>query len=212
MIDILNDTVVGHISKITEIVNRFGGGIEGNLICDVTADNHVDEQNRSKIENLITVAKGKKRICEIGVNAAHSLLIMVDSNPTAQYLLFDLNGHAYTEPCIEYIKSVYPSTNIEVIYGDTNLTLHNYFKNGTQLRSCFDMIHVDGGHELQTVVNDFIYSRLLLKEKGIVVFDDYNLHNIKVTLDYHIERDTIEKVDSPNILDTNLHYIYTFKS
>ena len=157
------------------------------------------------------MAKGKKKICEIGVNAAHSLLIMVDSNPTAQYLLFDLNGHAYTEPCIEYIKSAYPSTNIEVIYGDTNITLHNYLQMIIDYQR-FDMIHVDGGHELQTVVNDFIYSRLLLKEKGIVVFDDYNLHNIKVTLDYHIERDVIEKVDSPNILDTNLHYIYTFKS
>ena len=55
----------------------------------------------------------------------------------------------------------------------------------------FDMIHVDGGHELQTVVNDFIYSRLLLKPMGVVVFDDYNLHNIKVTIDYHVERNVM---------------------
>ena len=211
MIDILNDRVVEHIINITEIVNGFGGGIEGNLICDVTANNYVDEQNRAKIENLITVAKGKQRICEIGVNAAHSLLLMVDSNPNAQYLVFDLGHHEYTKPCVEYVKNAYPSTEIKAIYGDTNLTLHNYLQMSIYSQR-FDMIHVDGGHELQTVVNDFIYSRLLLKQKGIVVFDDYNLHNIKVTLDYHIERNTIEKVDSPNLLDTNLHYIYRFKS
>ena len=211
MIDILNDRVVEHIINITEIVNGFGGGIEGNLICDVTANNYVDEQNRAKIENLITVAKGKSRICEIGVNAAHSLLLMVDSNPNAQYLVFDLGYHAYTKPCVEYVKNAYPSTEIKTIYGDTNVTLHNYLQMSIYSQR-FDMIHVDGGHELQTVVNDFIYSRLLLKPMGVVVFDDYNLHNIKVTLDYHAERNVIKKVEHPNIIDTNLHYIYRFTS
>ncbi len=76
----------------------------------------------------------------------------------------------------------------------------------------FDMIHVDGGHELPTVVNDFIYSRFLLKPKGIVVFDDYNFYDIKVTLDYYIERNVIQKIDSPDIIDTGLHYIYSFET
>jgi predicted O-methyltransferase YrrM len=211
MIGILNDRVVKHINNISEILNKSGERIEGNLICDVTAENHVDEQNRSKIENLITVAKGKQRICEIGVNAAHSLLLMVDSNPTAHYTVFDLNGHSYTHSCIEYVKNAYPSTDIKVIYGDTNITLHNYLQMSTEAQR-FDMIHVDGGHELPTVVNDFIYSRFLLKPKGIVVFDDYNFHDIKVTLDYYIERNVIQKIDSPDIIDTGLHYIYSFKT
>jgi predicted O-methyltransferase YrrM len=210
MIDILNDRVVKHIINITDIVNGFGGGIEGNLICDVTADNYTVEHNKSKIQNLTNLVKGKERICEIGVNAGHSLLIMLDSNPDAEYTLFDLNGHVYTEKCIEYIKLAYPSSKIEAIYGDSNVSLPNYLNRYQSMLQKFDMIHVDGGHELQTVVNDFIYSRLLLKPDGIIVFDDYNFHNINVVIDYYVERNVIQKVDSPDIIDTNLHYIYKF--
>lgn len=206
MIDIINDNVKKQMFDIAEILNKIGERVEGNLICDVTSDNLIDDINRSKIYNLLKLSEGKSNICEIGVNAGHSLLLMVSVNPSADYLIFDLGGHSYTRPCVEYIKSQYPSTKITEVYGDTKITLRNYLaKNKTK----FDMIHVDGGHDTHTVVNDFIYTEKLLKSKGVVVFDDYNYGNIKEVVDFYESQNVISKYKD-DVVDTNLHYIYRF--
>jgi predicted O-methyltransferase YrrM len=73
----------------------------------------------------------------------------------------------------------------------------------------FDMIHVDGGHDTHTVVNDFIYTEKLLKSKGVVVFDDYNYGNIKEVVDFYESQNVISKYKD-DVVDTNLHYIYRF--
>jgi predicted O-methyltransferase YrrM len=205
MIDIIKPEVKDHILNIAAILDSLGERVEGNLICDITADNLTDHINESKIRNLLKLAEGKSKICEIGVNAGHSLLLMVSANPTAEYLIFDLGGHGYTRPCVEYIRSAYPSTKITEVYGDTNITLREYVKTN-ELHTC-DMIHIDGGHETHTVVNDFIYTQFLLKQDGVVIFDDYNFGNIKSVVDYYVERNIISKYDV-DVVDTTLHYVY----
>jgi predicted O-methyltransferase YrrM len=205
MVNILTQEVKDHIANIANILDTIGEQVEGNLICDITSDNLTDERNESKISNLLKLAKGKSKICEIGVNAGHSLLLMVSSNPTAEYLLFDLGGHGYTRPCVEYIRNAYPSTKITEVYGDSNLTLRSYVATGEL--NTFDLIHVDGGHETHTVVSDFIYTQFLLKKNGIIVFDDYNFGNIKEVIDYYINKEVITKYEIDTI-ETDLHYIY----
>jgi predicted O-methyltransferase YrrM len=205
MLDILTQEVKNHIANIANILDTLGERVEGNLICDITSDNLTDERNESKIHNLLKLAKSKSKICEIGVNAGHSLLLMVSSNPAAEYILFDLGNHGYTRPCVEYIRNAYPSTKITEVYGDSNLTLRNYVATG-ELNS-YDLIHIDGGHETHTVVSDFIYTQFLLKKDGIVVFDDYNFGNIKDVIDYYISKQEITKYDV-DVIETNLHYIY----
>lgn len=205
MVDILTEEVKGHISNIANILDNVGEQVEGNLICDISSDNLKDADNESKIYNLLKLAVGKSRICEIGVNAGHSLLLMVSVNPTAEYVLFDLGGHAYTRPCVEYIKNAYPSAKITEVYGDSNLTLRDYVKR-SELNT-FDMIHIDGGHQTHTVVNDFIYTQFMLKQDGIVVFDDYNFGNIKEVVDYYVERNVITR-HNDELVDTDLHYVY----
>jgi predicted O-methyltransferase YrrM len=205
MIDILTQEVRNHISNIAQILDSIGERVEGNLICDITSDNLVDSRNEAKIHNLLKLAVGKSTICEIGVNAGHSLLLMVSVNPTAEYLLFDLGGHAYTRPCVEYIKKAYPSTKITEVYGDSNITLRDYVK-ANELNT-FDMIHIDGGHETQTVMSDFIYTQFMLKQDGIVIFDDYNFGNIREVVDYYVQRQVITRYNS-ELVDTDLHYVY----
>jgi predicted O-methyltransferase YrrM len=205
MIDILTQEVRNHISNIAQILDSIGERVEGNLICDITSDNLVDSRNEAKIHNLLKLAVGKSTICEIGVNAGHSLLLMVSVNPTAEYLLFDLGGHAYTRPCVEYIKKAYPSTKITEVYGDSNITLRDYVK-ANELNT-FDMIHIDGGHETQTVMSDFIYTQFMLKQDGIVIFDDYNFGNIREVVDYYVQRQVITRYSS-ELVDTDLHYVY----
>lgn len=205
MINIIKQNVVEHILNISNILNTIGERVEGNLICDISSDNFTDKINEDKIYNLLKLSENKSKICEIGVNAGHSLLLMVSNNPNAEYLIFDLNGHSYTRPCIEYIKNAYPSTKITEVYGDTNLTLKEYIDSNEL--NAFDMIHIDGGHDTHTVVNDFIYTQQLLKTDGIIVFDDYNYGNIQNVINYYINKKVILEY-TEGLIKTNLHYIY----
>lgn len=208
MLSLINDQLKNHIFEIGKILDRVGERVEGNLICDITSENIIADVNKSKISNLITLSKTSSKICEIGVNAGHSLLLMVSNNPSAEYLVFDLGAHAYTRPCVEYIKSQYPSTKITEVYGDTKTTLRDSIL--PEFKKSTDLIHIDGGHDTHTVVNDFIYTQYLLKTGGIVVFDDYNYGNIKEVLDHYENQKVISPVREDKLIDTNLHYIYRF--
>jgi len=205
MIDLIKQEVKVHISNIADILDRIGERVEGNLICDVSSDNFTDVINESKIYNLLKLSENKSKICEIGVNAGHSLLLMVSTNPEAEYLIFDLNGHAYTKPCIEYIKNAYPNTKITEIYGDSNLTLRQYVASN-ELHT-FDLIHIDGGHDTTTVENDFTFTQELLTKDGVVVFDDYNYGNIRNVIDKYIDNEVISEY-TEDVIKTNLHFIY----
>lgn len=195
------------MKDIADILNTIGERVEGNLICDITSDNLIDTVNEAKIYNIMELAKGKSRICEIGVNAGHSLLLMVSTNPSAEYYVFDLGGHQYTEPCLDYIRRQYPLTTIVAIFGDTKLSLPKFI--GDEWRGKFDMIHVDGGHDTHTVVNDFIHTKLLAQDDCVIVFDDYNYHNIREVIDFYRDRKVIVQY-SENLMETDLHYVYKF--
>lgn len=208
MLDLINDQLKNHIFEIGKILDTLGERVEGNLICDITSENIIADVNKGKISNLITLSKTSSKICEIGVNAGHSLLLMVSSNPSAEYLVFDLGAHSYTKPCVEYIKSQFPSTKITEVYGDTKITLRDSIL--PEFKKSTDLIHIDGGHDTHTVVNDFIYTQYFLKPEGIIVFDDYNYGNIKEVLDHYENQKVISPVHGNGLIDTNLHYIYRF--
>jgi predicted O-methyltransferase YrrM len=204
-----------HFEKIAEILNNIGERIEGNLICDIHSENIVVERNRPKILNLQNLTEGKKKICEIGFNAGHSLLLMLEKNPTAEYLIFDLNAHSYTEPCLEYIKSVYPDTKIEVVFGDSTHTINDFLEKNPDKINTFDFIHIDGGHSLHLVVSDFHSCKRLSSENGIVIFDDYDWDGIGTFLEVkklekELEVVTKNPYNDLNLIPTNLHFIYKY--
>lgn len=205
MIHILTEEVKNHISNIASILDNIGERVEGNLICDISSDNLTDEINESKIYNLLELSKGKSKICEIGVNAGHSLLLMVSVNPNAEYLLFDLNAHRYTKPCVQYIREAYPSAKITEIYGDSNITLKEYI--ASNKLHTFDLIHIDGGHEDKTVENDFVCTKELLTKDGIVIFDDYNFSNIREAINKYADEGVISEY-TEGVVKTDLHFIY----
>ena len=51
-----------HIQNITKTLLDIGERVEGNLICDITPNNFVCEQNIHKIKNLQYLCKNKKKI------------------------------------------------------------------------------------------------------------------------------------------------------
>ena len=201
-----------HILEIAKILKNINERIEGNLVCDIDPYNFIINNNILKIKNLQYLSKNKNKICEIGVNACHSLLIMLIENPNAKYLLFDLNNHKYTEPCINYIKSQFPNTKITIIYGNSIETVNNYIKENQYELNTYDLCHIDGGHTEDIFLHDYNNINKLSKKHEPVIFDDYNMYDIKQFINKKINLNDIEKYNNININETNLHFIYTYKN
>jgi hypothetical protein len=199
-----------HILEIAKILKNINERIEGNLVCDIDPYNFVINNNILKIKNLQYLSKNKTKICEIGVNACHSLLIMIIENPNAEYLLFDLNYHKYTEPCINYIKSQFPNTKITIIYGNSIETVNNYINKHQYELNSYDLCHIDGGHTEDIFLHDYNNINKLSKKNTPIIFDDYNLYDIKQFINKKLNMNEIEKYNDINIHETDLHFIYKY--
>ena len=206
----ISNDLENHFSNIADILNEIGDRVEGNLVCDVSADNLIINRNLEKIQNLKYLSNGKQNICEIGVNAGHSLLIMLDENPNANYQLFDLGNHRYTKPCLDYIKSEYPNTNINITYGDSKETIRDYIFNNKSKIQSYDLIHIDGGHGDLELTSDFYMSSILIKKDGVLIMDDYDYPNIENFIDDRLKVGSIRRYKDENLKITNRHFIYTY--
>ena len=199
-----------HILKINQILREVGEKVEGNLVCDISADNIVIKKFIKKINNIRRLVKGKKKVCEIGVNACHSLVIMIMENPDAEYLLFDLNNHKYTEPCLEYIRNAFPYTKINAVFGDSTKTMAEYIENNKEELNTFDLIHLDGGHTHNVFSQDYMNSKKLIKKEGVIIFDDYNFKAINIFINDKLKKKQIKEFKMNGLEKTNHHFIYQY--
>jgi hypothetical protein len=179
--------IQSHFTALTAILEDIGERVEGNLYCDIRPSNITG--NIAKINNLRSLCCDKAKICEIGVNACHSLLFMVDVNKTAEYALFDIGIHKYLEPCFAYVKSAFPTTQMQLFQGDSRLTLPAYAE---LHKEEFDLCHIDGGHEYDVFSSDYTYCLQMLKKGGIMIFDDFEYGNI--------QKFVIDKVDEGEVM------------
>jgi predicted O-methyltransferase YrrM len=194
--------IQAHINAIRDILLRIGEQVEGNLVCDIHPDNVQMQTNQTKIENLQNLVKGRTRVCEVGVNAGHSLLLMLEVNPTAEYVLFDIGIHRYTQPCVEYIQSQFPNTSIRITYGDSKETL-------PLCNEEFDFIHVDGGHNEPEVISDYTESMRLIRANCPIVFDDYDYPFIHTFLTNKLRTNKIQLFVDSTLHPTNQHILFT---
>jgi predicted O-methyltransferase YrrM len=199
-----------YIEGITKILESVGETVEGNLICDIHPRSWTIEHNITKIKNLQYLCKNKRKIIEIGVNACHSLLLMLLINPDAEYLLFDLNLHKYTNPAIEYIKKEFPNTKINIIYGNSVETINKYIVDNPNQINSYDLIHLDGGHTEDIFSEDYNNSKKLIIDNGVIIFDDYNLSDINNFIYRMLEQKEIVEYTDENIIKNNLHFIYKY--
>jgi hypothetical protein len=186
------------VQNIAKILHNVGERVEGNMICDISPDHYVIDRNLTKIRNIQKLAAGKAKICEIGVNAGHSLLLMLMVNPTASYTLFDLGYHKYTAPCVEYLQKAFPSAKIEIIYGNSVETVAKH-------EGLYDLVHIDGGHEPEIFEHD--YNNVKRLAKDLVIFDDFDYSHIRTFLNYKIGAGEIEPVEESQ---TDKHLIYRY--
>ena len=126
--------IVHHLNKMEQIIKNSNPEIlEGNYFYYNCSYTRSSELYIPKQKNLFLAAKDKTRVLEIGFNAGHSclLILMGSENPKLEMTIFDIDRWPYTRPCLEYIKSSFPSSSIEFIPGDSTVTLPEYLKKNT---------------------------------------------------------------------------------
>jgi predicted O-methyltransferase YrrM len=116
--------------------------------------------------------KGKPNInyLEIGVYEGRSALWMLETvltHSTAKMTGVDIFAGPYKDLYRANIKASGSADKVNTITGPSQLVLR------TLPLGSFDIIYIDGSHLKNDVLEDAVLSWRLLKEGGILIFDDY---------------------------------------
>jgi hypothetical protein len=97
----MNHETHGHLNNIQSIIVDCNTPLEGNSFY-IHNSLTLYPGLYSKQLNLFWCGKQGDRICEIGFNAGHSVLLMLlgrDKTPV-DFTIFDIGEHSYTRPCL----------------------------------------------------------------------------------------------------------------
>ncbi len=210
----IKDDLIQGITRITKdlitqnlmpIINSTGEKLEGNLFTPHLQKNFTD-RFVNKQKNLISLAINPKirRVLEIGFNAGFSSALMLFSNPHLQLTCVDLGEHKYTLPCFQFLEQMFPG-RITIHIGDSTKVMP------TIRNQEFDMIHIDGGHMVEVAESDIVHSYRLIREGGILIFDDYSFPHLHTLWDKYINIYNLKKLDFPiyHTPDHDIRYVLT---
>jgi predicted O-methyltransferase YrrM len=105
---------------------------------------------------------------EIGFNAGHSAELFL-KDTALDLTSFDIGRWNYTSAAKEYMDETYPLRH-ELIIGDSTKTVPEFIKNNPNKK--FDLIYIDGGHDIKIAKADIKNCRKLAHRKTIVIMDD----------------------------------------
>jgi hypothetical protein len=135
------------LKRLAELVRQSGERLEGNIFYADLDDRYVDEPPEDGLaparRNAWRAVRFKERLLEVGVNAGHSALLALSSNPRLEYYGVDIMSHAYTAECIDFLKGEFPG-RVHLFTGDSREVLPWLVSRRAEL--AFDIFHVDGGH------------------------------------------------------------------
>jgi hypothetical protein len=135
------------LKHIAKLVEQSGERLEGNIFYADLDDRDVDRPPDGGLaparRNAWRAVRFKDRLLEVGVNAGHSALLALSSNPRLEYYGVDIMSHAYTAQCVDYLKGEFPG-RVHLFTGDSREVLP--WLVGRRAELAFDIFHVDGGH------------------------------------------------------------------
>ncbi len=153
--EILSPRFLGRLRRLNEIVLASAETPEGNIFYP---DQEAIEVARLPVEalaparrNAWRAARFKRRFLEVGVNAGHSALLALSCNSSLVYYGVDLNEHAYTVPCVDYLKAEFPG-RVHFFPGNSLAVLPDLVARRAEFD--FDLFHVDGGHTSEVCESD----------------------------------------------------------
>lgn len=189
--------ILNQLNELYSTESPFEGNIfyehHQNLIVNDTLEKESNDK-RSKYQEL---AKKASNILEIGFNAGHSALLLLESNPHVNYTGIDINMHEYTNKAVEIMKDNY-SNRFRFISGDSTQILKSKI-------GFFDLIIIDGDHSISGVYSDFVNSlNQSARGRTIIIFDDTNIPHINNFVHKLIKLKLIKPLKF-STLDKNYH-------
>jgi predicted O-methyltransferase YrrM len=173
-------TIQQHVGVIEDIVKSSGAPLEGNSFYYHNSLTRFDQLLTKQINLFWAGSQVQKKILEIGFNAGHSavLFLCAHGNEPIDFTIFDLGAHKYVKPCLEYVRSQWPSASIEYIEGDSTKTLPAFLAANQDKKGTYDVVHVDGGHDRDIVISDVDAAIDLVRVGGLMILDDTNIDYI----------------------------------
>ena len=140
---------------------------------------------------------------EIGFNAGHSAAIMLLANPYLTIRAFDACEFDYSEPCLDFLNSVFRN-RISLVRGMSQMTVPADGSQGCEL------LHIDADHSYGAVANDLANGLPKCARGATVIMDDYEAGN-------DVARATLERSDLVplarlcEVLPGSSHAIFTYQ-
>jgi hypothetical protein len=164
--EVYSKNLVRRMKAINRLVQESGEILEGGIFYwdrdGEYKDNPPTEDLAPARRNFWRATRFKKGLIEIGVNAGHAALLALSANPNLIYCGVDINQHAYTTHCVDYLMKEFPG-RVHFYPGDSREVLPYLAAYRPELD--FDIFHVDGGHTTEICRAD-ISNCLRLAKRG----------------------------------------------
>jgi hypothetical protein len=121
------------------------------------------------LNDFVISHRGIRRIGEIGFNAGISTNALLACRLDVSVVSFDICDHDYATAAKALVDAAYPGRH-ELIPGDSKVSLASYA--ASHPGAGFDLLFIDGGHDLETVRADLANGPLVSKNETVLVIDD----------------------------------------
>jgi hypothetical protein len=195
------ETFLNDVKKIVLDSNVL---LEGNCFYYHNSFNLCPELYNKQLNIFCCGKKALTKICEIGFNAGHSCMLMLlgRDKSNLDFTVFDIGNHAYTKPCLNYVKSQFPNVNFEYIEGDSTINMPKWIELNKKYLETYDLVHVDGGHTEHCILNDMKNADLLVKKGGVLIVDDTNMHHVNKYVDLYVQNGKYKEM---NVLKSTVY-------
>jgi predicted O-methyltransferase YrrM len=126
-------------------------------------------------------AMAHKEVVEIGFNSGFSALLMLTANPELKLTCVDICEHKYTEPCFEYLKTIFQD-RITLVKGDSTVVLPEVLQSNKNLTGYI----IDGGHGLDVAEQDLQNVIKHANNGAVLCFDDSDFVELRMMLNMYM--------------------------
>ena len=177
-------TQYGHnLKTLNKIITDVGEPLEGNIFYE-----HLDPHRSQLVEKffpkraaLAIFAMAHKEIVEIGFNSGFSALLMLTANPELKLTCVDICEHQYTEPCFQYLKTIFED-RITLVKGDSTVVLTEVLQSNKSLTGYI----IDGGHGLDVAEQDLQNVIKYANNGAVLCFDDSDFVELRMMLNMYM--------------------------
>ena len=143
-------------------------GVTARNVCELL---HVINNGEFKYIGIDLFSLDKTDTYEGWIDGTNEVIPGTEQNNIIKKIYFNyiLKSEPYSLRAVTHLLKKFEK-NVNLIKDDSNLALKKIDM------SKIDYVFLDGGHSYETVKNDLELSKLVIKNNGTILCDDYNLH------------------------------------